>query len=209
MKTVRQRLLEYLEQRQRATALDLSQALKMTSANARHHLEILRSEGVVEVVGTRKAHGRGRPAQLYGIRQAEQAHNLERLSSALLDELLNELTPVQSELVLQRVASRLAGNTASSDGAGKLSRNPARRLSELVLQLNRMHYQARWEAHADSPRMLLNHCPYAALLTDHPELCRLDAFFLEAASGFSARQIARLEPNSLGGKQCIFALHRA
>ncbi len=209
MKTVRQHLLEYLGQRQRATALELSQALKMTSANARHHLDILQSQGVVEVVGTRKAHGRGRPAQVYGIRQAEQAHNLERLSSALLAELLHELSPVQSELVLRRVASRLAENATSPDRAGKLSRNPAQRLSELVLALNRMHYQAHWEAHAASPRMLFNHCPYAALLADHPELCRLDAYFLEAASGFSARQIARLEPTSLGGKQCIFAMRRA
>jgi predicted ArsR family transcriptional regulator len=81
-----------------------------------------------------------------------------------------------------------------------------KRLSQTIQVLSQHHYQARWEAHSDGPRLLLGHCPYAAILEKHPELCRMDAYILEELVGTSVEQVARLARNSRGMTFCIFRI---
>jgi predicted ArsR family transcriptional regulator len=69
-----------------------------------------------------------------------------------------------------------------------------------------MRYQARWEAHADAPRLTLGHCPYAAILPEHPELCALDAALLETLLGAPATQVAKLARDGRGGMYCLFVI---
>jgi predicted ArsR family transcriptional regulator len=71
MKTSRQRLLHFLEKKQVATVRDISLALKMTPANARHHLYILIDEGSVEIIGNRVGQGPGRPHKLYKVAKTD------------------------------------------------------------------------------------------------------------------------------------------
>jgi predicted ArsR family transcriptional regulator len=78
------------------------------------------------------------------------------------------------------------------------------RLTETIENLNQMHYQSRWEAGATGARVILGHCPYAAIIENHPELCRMDAFVLEESLGLSAEQITKLERPGQGMPQCVF-----
>lgn len=63
----------------------------------------------------------------------------------------------------------------------------------LVEKLNGMHYQARWEAGADGPRIIFGRCPYAAVIEGHPELCQMDVGLLGNALGRDVRQLAKIE----------------
>jgi predicted ArsR family transcriptional regulator len=51
-----------------------------------------------------------------------------------------------------------------------------------------MNYHARWEAGAEGPRILFGHCPYAAIVGKHPELCEMD---VSLVSQLTARPVAK------------------
>ena len=201
MKTSRQRLLDYIQAHRAVTILEISRALRMTPANARHHLSILGEQGLVQIAGHRPGSGKGRPAAVYRLSQPAQGAGLHALSSALLVMMTSDLP----ENALPRLAQRLAGEGEGHDGPGSGSRL-SQRLVRAVQRLNELGYQARWEAHATAPRLILGCCPYAAILPEHPELCQVDAALLETLAGASAGQTARLAPDRQGLPHCIFVI---
>lgn len=207
MPTSRQQILAYIRKHGSTCAADISSAMQMTPANARHHLAHLEVNGLIEVVHQRHAEGRGRPVSIYGLSRAARGDNLEHLAGAILDLWQADLSPEKRERMLRGIAHRLAaGGQTGSPGAARLTVPLTRRLAQAVDRLNELHYQARWEAGASGPRIILGHCPYAGIVESHAELCRLDAFFLEECLGMSAQLTAKLEPGRQGLPFCLFAL---
>lgn len=199
MKTSRQRLLTYLKKKQVASAHEISLALKMTSANARHHLSILVDQGSVEVIGKRVGLGRGRPHNLYRVTKSGFKSNLPHLTNLLFRELFEgEKTNQDCEKKLKKIASRF------NEGDIPGSPNPTHKLNEMVNQLNKMNYEARWEAHIDAPHIILNNCPYLSIVDDIPEICRMDKYFLEQKLVTPVSQAAKLEKSPFGLPRCIF-----
>lgn len=204
MVTSRQRLLSYLEEHQVVTVAEISRALRMTPANARHHLAILADEGVVVVSGERQSRGRGRPAQVFrAVRQVE-INNVDRLAGACLELIFEGRQPEEVDGLLARLAGRLAGDDLPGSQAAKLTR----RLVDATQRLNLLNYQARWEAHIQAPRVIFGHCPFTAVLADHPEVCRMDALLLEKLIGEPVEQTARLAQDARGARYCMFVVNR-
>lgn len=203
MKTSRQRLLDYLASRGRVTVEELSRALRMTPANARHHLSVLVEQGSVEVVGQQLASGRGRPALVYGLAAALEGNNLDRLGDALLVELLDGVEAEERKKRMQRLADRICGSITSEKREDELL---SRKLVATVKRLNEMNYRARWEARSRAPSLILGRCPYAAIIDHHPELCTLDAALLETMLGVRVSQITKLAPDGHGNTQCLFSI---
>ncbi|HSO28006.1 MAG TPA: helix-turn-helix domain-containing protein [Anaerolineales bacterium] len=201
MKTSRQRLLDYLENRGAVTVSELSRALRMTPANARHHLNILTEQGVVAVIGQRAAPGRGRPALIYGLSESLAGHNLDGLAGVLL-QLLQRLTAEEGAPAWPAQAAALLADQIDIDADAALSR----RLVLAMQGLNQMAYQARWEARPGAPRVIFQRCPYAAIIADFPELCVLDSQLLAHMLNLEAVQESKLAPDGRGGKYCIFQL---
>lgn len=196
--TTRLRILEYLRKQQAASAHELSRVLGLTRANIRHHLAVLESSDLVEMVGQNRER-RGRPVNIYGLSRRVLGDGLDELSSALLAEWLSGLPEEEQEAGLRSVAGRLGR------GFGRPEASPLPgRLTATVRFLNGLHYQARWEAGAAGARLILGHCPFAAIIERHPELCRLDAFLLADCLGQKVEQIAKLERAGQGLPQCIF-----
>lgn len=210
MKTVRQRIWEFVRSHRAVTAIEISQALQMTEANARRHLGILRSQGLAEVIGQRPASGKGRPSLVYSISEAVLGNNLDQLASALLSELALSTTSGEArDRALDRLAQQMGLGASSQNnpqknpiGSGHLTQ----RLNTAIQRLNEMHYQARWEAHREAPRVIFGHCPYIAVLPSHPELCLLDNKMLQYLSGSPVKQTARLARDAQGIPHCIFSL---
>ncbi len=198
MKTSRQRVLEYLEARGSATPNEISRALKMTTANARHHLGLLAQDGRALVVGQSSA-ARGRPALIYAPASRAASHNLNGLAEALLS-VLNETQAGEQEALLRRVAERMLQESPAP--AGSLTQ----RLTQAVHTLNALHYEARWEARAEAPRFIFDHCPYQEIAAGHAELCQLDALLLQRALGLPVKQSARLAQDAKGLAHCVFAI---
>jgi predicted ArsR family transcriptional regulator len=196
--TTRLRILDYLRKQQTASALDLSRALGMTRANIRHHLVVLESNELVEVIGQRRE-GKGRPENIYGMSRRMLGDGLVELSSALLNEWFASLPEGEREAGLRSIAGRL-GRGFGGAGTGPLPK----RLTEMVRFLNELHYQARWEAGAAGARLVLGHCPFTAIIAKHPELCQMDAFLLGGCLRQGVEQVAKLERPGQGLPQCVF-----
>ncbi len=195
MTTVRQKILAYLRRKQSASAQEIARALKVTAADARHHLNLLAADGRVTAVVERGA-GRGRPVRKYQLSYALRGENLPALLGAALDEWLGKLSPSKREQALRSLAKRMAHRPVESALLAK-------RLTGTVEALNKSRYQARWEAGAEGPRIVFANCPYAAVIAAHPELCRMDAAMLGELMSMDARQLARIEQ---GQGVCIFLL---
>lgn len=188
--TARQKILTHLKKTRAASAREIARALKMSAPNIRHHLSVLRSDGRVEFVAVNNREGRGRPEKLYSLSQAALGDNFSALADALLS--------VEGyKLQVESVASRLLAST-------QFTNLPiTKRLALLVEKLNEMHYQSRWEASAEGPRVILGRCPYAKIIEQHPELCQMDAAMLKGALGNNVGQTAKMgEMHST----CTFAI---
>ncbi len=195
MTTARQKILAYLEKSRTASAREISRSLKMSTAAVRHHLRVLVSDGRLEMAATqvRGREGRGRPEKVYSLPAAALGDNLPSLSEALLTES-------GSGVPMEALAKRLAGDSNFA------SQPLAKQLNLTIERLNQMNYHARWEAGSEGPRLLFNHCPYAAIIEQHPELCRMDEALLKEWMGQPAVQVSRAGKE--GSSVCVFALRR-
>jgi predicted ArsR family transcriptional regulator len=215
MKTSRQEVFDYIRARRVVTTGELSRDMQMTTANARHHVKLLEAQGLVAVVGQRSRQGKGRPENLYGLSEQMLGNNLAYLSSVLLAEALNNLTPADrlallDQLAIGMLASALAEIHPGSDlpptGSPPRGAHLTQRLYQAVKLLESLHYQARWEAHALAPRITFGHCPYLLILDQHPELCQFDAILLVRFTGVPVDLLERRRPDRRGLRQCVFAL---
>lgn len=198
--TARQRVLAYLEKHRSASAREIARALEMTAANVRHHLSILLADGRVEVTIARQGVKKGRPEKVYSLSQTFLGNNLPMLADALLQEWLEGLPEAERAIAMRVLAKRLGASLMPPAQAEPV----VRRLTRLIEQLNRAHYHARWEAGAEGPRLVLTHCPYAAIIEKHPELCAMDAALLSEGMQMTARQVSKMERS--GSPPCVFIL---
>ncbi len=170
------RIIEYLQKNQSATAAELAQALMVTKGDVQYHLKLLKQVGTIRrLAQTVQRKSRGRPSLLFQLSPLSQPDNLAGLASALLEALLPttaaELDEAQTA-AFDRLASALFGSP-------ELLPSLTQTLNQVVARLNRYPYQARWEARRVGPCILLKNCPYAQILPEHPELCRLDLHALQ------------------------------
>jgi predicted ArsR family transcriptional regulator len=193
MVTARQKVLTYFSKTRTASAREISRSLKMSAATVRHHLRVLASDGRLEIKSLRGKDGRGRPEKVYSLPRSALGDNLAALGDAILSE-------ATASVPMELVAKRLAG------GASFSGQPIARRLNASMEKLNQMKYHARWEAGPQGPRLIFGHCPYAALIGKHPELCRMDAMLLEQFMGETVTQMFKIEEE--GSSLCVFALGR-
>ena len=152
------------------------------------------------MLGVIRGKGRGRPVKVYGLSGKALGDNLALLAGSLMDQLVLKPSVAKRQAALQSLAKRVADQIGRID-PDKLS---AKRLSNLIDKLNLYHYQARWEAGAEGPRILFARCPYAAIIERHPELCQMDGFILEEEIGFQPRQLAKIDQRPGGNTHCIF-----
>jgi predicted ArsR family transcriptional regulator len=189
MTTARQKVLNYLAKNRTASAREIARSLKMSAAAVRHHLRVLVSDGRLEVESVRSRAVKGRPENVYSLPRAALGDNLSALSEALLAE-------AGSSVGADALAKRLAGE------ANFGSQPVAKRLNLAVEKLDQMNYHARWEAGAEGPRVHFGHCPYAAIIAGHPELCEMDT---KLVSLLVSRPVLReSKPETQAGGICPF-----
>lgn len=197
MQKTRQRILDTLAQQHSASAHELASAFGMTTANLRHHLAILEADGQIVEIAERPTGGRGRPEQIYALSSAALPDNLSGLANSLLAVLGATQVAKRPETRLRHAAQHLAGDHSGSGPASA-------RLVSATRRLNQLGYHASWEARPGGPQIVLGHCPYAAIIEGHPELCQMDAELLAELLGQPVEQLTKLQPGPEGTPQCIF-----
>ena len=198
--TTRLRILDYLRKQQTASVGELSRALVMTGANIRHHLAVLESNDLIEFLRQRRE-GRGRPVNIYGLSRRVLGDGLDELARSLLDLWRENSIAGELESNLKSLAIRLGGEHLPDPDLLL-----THRLTRLMDRLNELHYQARWEAGAQGPNIILGHCPYAAIIATNPELCRVDGYLLEQWTGSRVEQTAKLQTGIKGYPACAFVV---
>jgi predicted ArsR family transcriptional regulator len=191
MITARQKVLAHLKKTRAASAREIARALKMSAPNVRHHLGILTSDGRLEVASVNQRGGRGRPEKMYSLSQSALGDNLSVLADVLLDEKIN----------IESVGERIA----RSQGLVGIANQPMPKgLSLLVEKLNEMHYQSRWEAGAEGPRVIFGRCPFSKIIENHAELCKMDSAMLEISLGRPVTQFTKNESSARGYCPFVF-----
>jgi predicted ArsR family transcriptional regulator len=204
MVSTREKILAFLERRGATSAIELSQALKLTPANIRHHLRILQKEGVIVPLCVGQTSGRGRPACLFALRDQQKAHNLERLCSALLQHLRSAASPNEQEAYLRSIAQELVAEKGTSPAM-----TVTQRLILTTQILNEMSYKASWEAHREAPTIKFSHCPYASIVDSFPELCQIDRYLLETLMHLPIETLSTGEISPGGDTLCRFRLRQS
>lgn len=203
----RERILAYLEENRTATVVTLSRLWGLTRADIRYHINHLAAEGLVERIdspvasahGSSKTARRGRPTVTYRLTARSMQDNFANLSCALLRTLLDLQPDDARDEALKTLAKHLAGGAFPAD-----QRLTSARFNQAVEALNRQSYRARWEASPTGPRFLLRACPYAAIVQQHPELCRMDQHLLEMLTGLALRQSSRMTLAAGSPPACVF-----
>ncbi len=199
MVSTRTLILNFLDRHQSATVRDLSIALHLTPANIRHHLELLRKEGVVDGSTETIPLPKGRPTRFFYLASKKQANNYINLSKALLEFIQNTSTAPPAE-IYKKIAEILVKYKQN------YGTTITQRLIQAITVLNTMKYEASWEAEKDAPIIKFNHCPYFTLVSDYPELCEIDCYLLSSLTGKQAFLISKLHQISPNQITCKFKI---
>ena len=167
-KPTEERIQEVLRKQQQATCMELASKLGMTKANIQYHLQKMAQQKSVESRDLKLAEGKGRPVKIYRLQGQACENNYKSLCEIVLAELMhNRHLPEPEEGVMTRIGERLAKKMMVS---GQM----IQRLNQLIHTLNRLGYQANWEARQRGPMITFRNCPYAAMLGAFPSLCLMD-----------------------------------
>lgn len=200
MQSNRRKIIDILKRCSAATVEELSQELGITSVTVRHHLDVLRSEGLVGEPVVRHRTQSGRPQHVYSLagKAAEYfPRNYDGLAGALLDEMRSRLDPDQVSRIFEGAARRIV-DEAPAPLPGDTIGQRAERAVEF---LSAKGYVASAEKHPEGLVLKTCNCPYDALTEQNPELCNLD---LQLVSVLMDTPVQRVCHMADGGSTCAY-----
>lgn len=168
------------------TVEELARALGLTDNGVRSHLAILERDGIVRQHGTVSHDGSGKPAYVYELTpEAEEdlfAKAYRPVLLQLLDAMSERLGSAEAEALLRAVGRRMARERLiRTDGVQA-------RLERAIAVLNELGGFAELEEHGDSFIIRGYSCPLAAVVPDHPEMCRLVETLITELVGVPAHE---------------------
>jgi predicted ArsR family transcriptional regulator len=182
MQQTRKHILEILKEQKEATIDEIVTALtdrigKITAVTVRHHLEILRGDGLVAAPAVRRRSAPGRPQYVYTLtdRAADFfPNNYQGLATGLIDQIKGQLPSDKVSDLLAGVAERMAVEAMIPDAPISV------RLDHVVAYLNKNGYSADWQANGNGGHILtVSNCPYEQVSSLNPELCTMDRRLIE------------------------------
>lgn len=196
----RQRLLrQLLLSRDGAGIEELCERLRVSHNAVRQHLTPLLVSGLVERVEPRPTGGR--PQARYALTAAGRElfpRNYGAIAAALITQLLGRMGEDEVGAMLQELGATVAATQAPVRGESgeALARALAQRLDALG-------YEALPARHGDDWQVEAFNCVFHALARQHPQVCRFDLAYMEAATG---RRVHHMECIVRGGHVCRFRL---
>lgn len=185
MQQTRQHILEILKDRSEATVDEIVEALvdrtgDITAVTVRHHLEILRGDGLVAAPTVRRRNTPGRPQHVYMLTDKALElfpNNYRNLAQHLLGQLKEQLSQQEINVVMEGVAEHMANALPPSGAPLPI------RLNQVVEYLTEQGYNASWETTDNGYLLYANNCPYHHLAADYTELCAMDTRIITGLLG--------------------------
>lgn len=205
MQQTRRHILEILKEHKEATIDEIVAALsdrigKITAVTVRHHLEILRGDGLVAAPAIRRRSAPGRPQYVYALTERAAdlfPNNYQGLATGLLQQLKATLSPGQVSEILEGVADTMTQGVIIPDASFDV------RLEHVVAFLNTAGYAVTAQPTDDGHVLSIMNCPYEQVTCSNPELCKMDERLLTNLLGVRPRRIKwRLED----GENCAYLI---
>jgi len=203
LQSTREHILNILKERGQATVDDLSQELGLTAVTVRHHLDILRGEGLIASPLIRRRKTPGRPQYVYTL--ADKAASFfpkryRQLTNLILDELRSYLSPAEMDQLMKNIGARIASQADLPEENGFETR-----LIAVTDFLNELGYMARWERRDNGDYALhVANCPYEAVSHQDHQVCTIDMTLLTHLLGTSPQRISW---SAQGDQDCCYLIH--
>lgn len=200
MQETRRAIMNILKERSQATVDQLSEELKLTPVTIRHHLDILRSEGLVDVPQVRHRQMPGRPQHVYVLTERASEYfpkNYANFAHLTLLEVRERVGPSEVESIARGVARRMAAEAPHP----LLDESIPQRLERVVSFLNEKGYVARWECSENGYLLHMSNCPYRGLVHTHAEPCVMDATLVAELIGAAPQRLSWM---AAGGDMCTY-----
>jgi len=172
-----------LLRRSSRTVDELTQALGLTHTAVRAHLAALERDGLVQQRSERR--GSRKPSSVYDLAPAAE-YLFPKAYGQLLDQLLEVLqrrmTPEEVETLLREVGQRMAAQWKIPPG------NLRVRLEAAVEVLNELGGLMERETGEKTVSIRGYRCPFAAVVPEHPEVCRLAETLLSELVGVPVQE---------------------
>ncbi|MGY0558517.1 helix-turn-helix transcriptional regulator [Lysobacter sp. A421] len=182
---------------------ELCKPLRISHNAVRQHLTALLAGGFV-CHGVARASG-GRPQARYLLTMAGRElfpRNYGLIATKVLERLYTDAGPAQVQTMLVEMGRELGHQAAATDTANDTG-DAAKTLAQ---QLDALGYEAQAIRRDGEMQVEAYNCVFHELARNHPEVCRFDIAFMEAASG---HQVQHLECLVRGGDACRFRLGAA
>lgn len=200
MQATRQRILEILKERGAATVEELGSELDLTPVTIRHHLDILRSEDLVQAPKVKRRDAPGRPQHSYALTDAAADYfpkNYASLADLMLHEIRDRVEAPELDSILRGVANRMVAQAANPPP----DESTPQRIDRVIRFLNGKGYNADWQP-VDGGYLLRTHnCPYRDISKDHVETCVMDMAMISQLLGQTPQ---RLDWLAGGNNACAY-----
>ena len=200
MQATRQHILEILKQSSTATVEDLGKELGLTPVTIRHHLDILRSEGLVQAPKVRRRDTPGRPQHVYSLTDAADNYfpkNYAGLADVVLQEVHDRSKPGEMSDFLSSVAQRMAAEAPIAPPGETMPQL----MDRVIKFMNEKGYTASYEQIDGGFLFRTINCPYRDLARDAGDVCAVDQAMLRALTGQVPQ---RLESIANGNPACVY-----
>lgn len=154
-----------------ATVDALAQVANISPVTARHHLNALQADGLIEAQSVRRKVGR--PYYVYNLSQKGQEQFPTRyvqLTSRLLEELKAHLPTEVVETVFSGVVESIIADHPTEFETLDFEQ----KLDYLVDLLKHEGFLAEWEATENGYKITEYSCPYISVGNQHSEVCHVD-----------------------------------
>lgn len=200
MHGTRERVLEFVIERRRARVEDLAEALDITPAAVRRHLDNLRADGLVESRAVKQATGR----PYYAYSPTESAAGIIPAPYAdLMARMLRSVTAQEGVVasVAEAMAERHRAEVHMDADVGA-----EERVEQVTASLKREGILREWHAEADGLHLTNDACPYirAAEISTLP--CESDRKAIELLLGLDVQQLNRIVD---GSPMCEYLVRHA
>ncbi len=197
--STQQRLLRQLLMASEGVTVESLCALLRISHNAvRQHLSALIARDYIERAQSRPSGGR--PVACYRLTATGRSlfpRNYGTIATALLTQLQSRLGAPEVERLLHELGHEL-GASEVAPSAGTPHMEVVQRLAD---RLDALGYEAVPAKHGEEWQVEAFNCVFHALAQQHPQVCKFDLAYMEAATG---RRIHHMECIVRGGQLCRF-----
>lgn len=188
-----------------ATASTLSEALALTPAGIRRHLDLLVIDGILQARDPRDsaARGRGRPSKVFLMTDAGRAkfeHTYDDLAVSALkfmashsgDHLVTSFAQARAQEIEVKATEYLSQNKDEKNGKSDT-------VALLADFLTEQGYAASVEKRGAGEEICQHHCPIAHVASAYPQLCEAET---EAFSRLLGTHVQRLATIAHGDGVC-------